>query len=91
MLAPEPPLDDGLQEGVVDDTGVGTKIAEGVSALAFTYYQTSVTSTGTSITDVTGTPASATEVKIAMTMNVFNSQKMTRTAYVSMRNKTLGF
>lgn len=74
------------------ESAPGTAIATGVQSVSFTYYQTTVTSTGTQVNDVTSSsPTSATEVNIALTMPVFNGQTTTRTAYVAMRNRSPGF
>jgi Tfp pilus assembly protein PilW len=75
-----------------DDTGAGLEIATGVQSLGFTYYLTSATSSGTTVTQVNGAPASATEVEISLTMLLRSgsSATMNEKAYVSLRNKNLG-
>jgi hypothetical protein len=73
-----------------DDSGAGTSLATGVTGLTFTYYATTVTSTGTSIAQVDNAPATATEVQIVVTLTS-GTVTTKDTAYVSMRNKNLGF
>jgi Tfp pilus assembly protein PilW len=73
-----------------DDVGAGLALATGVTSLTFTYYLTAMTSTGTSVSQVNGTPATATDVEIAITLTS-GTVTTTETAYVSLRNKNLGF
>jgi prepilin-type N-terminal cleavage/methylation domain-containing protein len=73
-----------------DDTNLGVAIATGVQTLTFNYFQTQTSSTGTSRSAVDGAPGSGTEVQITLVLTS-SDVTTTETAYVELRNKSLGF
>lgn len=70
-------------------------VATDIQSVAFTYYKTTQTFSGTTYTDVSGSPATATEVQIQLVSSSGGTASATgatstETAYVELRNATLG-
>jgi len=80
----------GTLYGQRSDAGnAGEAITTGVTAFTVNYFRTTAAATGATRTATDGAPTDATEVQVTITINS-GTAAVTRSAYVEMRNTSLG-